>query len=230
MTFETITPELFRAALGLSGLSLSDFSEKTGISKSRLSKFQNNIGGSITEKTSKKIREFFYNRGVEINKTGVAFTQAFQELYGRDGFRQLYEDIYASVKEGGEIAIYNGVSELFIKGLGQDYVRMHIARMNEIASKIRSRIIVHEGDLVFFGRSYAHYRCMPSDQFSARTMIVYAKKIAFLDIEGDSPYIQLHSSQDMAEMCLKFFDLVWEYQAKEVLQEYSLDNRHNKRA
>lgn len=215
MTFESITPPTFRAALGLAGVTLTQFCIDTGITKPRMSSFQNGKGDDLSEKNLKKIRQYFYNRGIEITSDGAVFIKGIQEFHGQDGFRQLYEDIYLKLKNGGDIAVYNGVSEHFIRGLGEDYIVMHVKRMTEITDLITSRTIVHDGDIICFGKSYSHYRSMPSEKFSARSMIVYENNVAFLDIEGSEPHIQLNRSKDLAQMCMRFFDLAWEHQARD---------------
>ena len=216
MTFEALTPKLFRAALGLAGMNLTEFCKECGFTKAHLSNFQNAKGSPLSDKSVKKIRQFFYNRGVEIQQNGVSYVVGVQELYGQDGFRRLYDHIYECAKEGGDIRVYHGVSKQVVDALGADFVNMHIERMSKIADKINSRTIVKDGDEVFFGRKYSHYRTMAPELFSKRTMFIYAGNVAFVNLSVSETYVQLNRSEEMAEMCAGLFDMAWEHHGKEI--------------
>ncbi|MEM7619994.1 MAG: hypothetical protein AAF228_05965 [Pseudomonadota bacterium] len=217
----TIKPEIFKAALALSELGFNEFCETAKVDKSRVSLWQNRkeMNGrpiNLSAKTFQKIEEVFSNRGITLSEDGVSYIKGLRILNGRDGFRQMYEDLYKTAKnEGGEIRVYNGVSKLVIDGLGASYVDMHKKRMFAIRDKINSRTFVERGDNVFFGNQYSHYRWFPPEHFNRRAIFLYGEKVAFVDF-GEEIQTQLHNDKDLAETIRFLLDLAWEHIAEEI--------------
>ncbi len=215
-----LTPEKFRAARELAGIRKTVFPKLASISRKTISDYENEKSG-ISNSTQEKIINFFRNRNIRLTENGVyKDTSTTRTLVGEDGFQQLYDDYYHTIKSGGSLRLYNGYSGDVIKALGNDYVEMHVSRMLEIKDKIEARAIVQEGDWHFFGKAYAQYRWLSPENFKRGTLFIYGEKFAYVRFSGDLTTTLTHDP-GMTEMLEQFFDQAWDNLAKELPLERS---------
>jgi hypothetical protein len=213
-----IDSKLFRAGLGLSGHNLTEFCAVTGLDRARLSQFINH-DVALSLETFQRMESFFSNRGIYFSENGVyEQREGNRTLTGPDGFRQLYEDYYHTVKDGGEVRLYNGVSRQVMEALGDEYLQRHIERMLTIKNKVTVKTLVERGDKVRFGKAYAAYKWLPPEHFKKGTLYIYGAKFAYVKF-GDPITVQLTQDQDMADMLALLFDQAWEHLAEEILHE-----------
>ena len=215
-----LTPDKFRAARELAGIRKSVFPKLALISRKTISDYENEKS-DISNKTQEKILKFFRNRNIRITENGVyKDTSTTRILSGDDGFRQLYEDYYHTIKDGGSLRLYNGYSGDVMAALGSDYVDMHISRMIAIKDTINVRAIVQEGDWFSFGKKYAEYRWLAPEHFKEGTLFIYGEKFAYVRFCGELR-VNLTHDPGMTEMLELFFDQAWENLAKEIPRERS---------
>ena len=182
-----MTPHQMRAARALLDVSQGHVAESVGITVATLSNAEKGKS-QLSPDNHDKIEHFFITKGLEFTDfNGVREAPTGTRIYkGNSGFKEFYEDQYQIIKnEGGDLWLYNGVSEFVVNGLGKDYVAMHKDRMSKIKSRFTYRVIVEEGDATMFGSDYAEYRWVSKDQFNDKTIFVYGSYVALVNFEGD---------------------------------------------
>lgn len=152
--------------------------------------------------------EFTDGEGVKRTLTGVKYYKGASE------FRQFYTDIYETAKSiGGDIWLYNGVSDLVLKHLGQDFLTMHVERMIKVKERFNYRVVVKEGDKSFLGSSYCDYKWLPESVFNDKTIFVYGSKFAFLNFDNDDVLAVVIEQADTADTLRHFLERSWETEA-----------------
>lgn len=206
-----MSPDQMRAARALLNLSQADVCESVGITRASLSNAES--GKSRLEPDNyDRLRLFFISKGLEFTDyNGVRETPSGLRVYkGNSGFREFYEDQFKVIQaEGGDLWLYNGVSELVMNGLGKDYVEMHKNRMSKIKDRFTYRVIVEEGDATMFGSDYAHYRWVPKDQFNNKTIFVYGPYVALVNFESELTVTCIHQREfadTMRQLMLNSWD------------------------
>lgn len=195
-------------------LDIRSLATEVGMSTTTISQFERGKQ-NMSRLNRDKIALFFKNRGVRFTDTGVERERGYQILRGRDGFVQLYEQLFdAAQQEGADLCLHNGVSSLVIDALGQDYVERHKERMKRMSDCFRYRAIVEQGDNIQFGSSYAEYKFFPSNLFIDKTKYIFGSKLAYVDFEGEIEII-LINNQKIADSERTAFNLVWDYLAKD---------------
>ena len=208
-----MTPEQMRMARAKLDLSQDQVAEAIGITKKTLSNAENSAN-KLSSDNFDRLKLFYMSHGLEFTDfNGVRETPSgLRTFKGKSGFQEFYNDLYETVRKGKhtEITLFNGVSAQVLNALGEEFLQMHIKRMNEIKHKFRFRVIVEEGDSSYLGNSYCEYKWCPSDRFKNKTIYTYATKIALIDFE-DITTVMLFDQKDFAETLLQSFDLSWDY-------------------
>ena len=182
-----MTPKQLRMARASLNVTQSELAEAIETSA-------NVISGAEAERTKlsgeylNRLQTYFKMRGLEFtDNNGVRDNPSGIRIYrGKEGFREFYDYQYNILrKKGGDIWLYNGVSQYFIDALGPEFLKAHVTRMTEIKDKINYRVIVEENDTTAFGSSYAEYRGIPSDQFNDKTIFVLPGMLAIVDFSNE---------------------------------------------
>jgi len=205
------------AARQLLNWSQADLAERAGVSKPSIIRIEHDLNSvkydiqkQVQSAVEKNNIEFLAQCGLRENK------RTLKRLNGQSGFREFYNDLYEVARDhGGDICLFNGVSDLVLKWLGQDFLEEHVQRMAPIQDNYRYRVIVEENDNSFLGSKYCEYRWFPKALFNDKTIFFYGDKVAFISfLETDIEIIILHQ-KELAESQKLFFNLAWEYVARE---------------
>jgi len=186
--------------------------QRTGISATSIGSIEN---GQTTPRSStiETIKSTFERNGIEfLGLQGVRERDNTLLTYeGKIGIQDFFNDVYETVKkQGGEIAIFNGIPHKLIEWLGEDFYKMHAGRMDAISKNFSFQIIVQEGDDQFIARAFAEYRWFPKDRFNERTLYCYGDKLAFLDFSKDNVRILVMDQGDIASSFRELFNIAWE--------------------
>ncbi len=204
-----ITSEQVRAARALLDWSLADLSEKSGVGQQAISKFENG-GTEPLAKTVQKLQGVLEDAGIEFLPTGgVQPRQDIMRSYkGRGGFMEFIWDVYKTAKAGeGDICVSNVNEADFEYWLG-DEDAAYTAKMSELKN-VNFKILIQEGDLNFSASSYAEYRWVPKEKFSAAPFYVYGDKLAMILFQTDVS-VYIIKNRDIAEAQRKQFNIAWE--------------------
>ncbi|MBL3677614.1 MAG: hypothetical protein JKP92_08970 [Alphaproteobacteria bacterium] len=181
----TITPEQSIAARGLLRMrSVAEVAAHVGCAESTYKKFEG-LQGGIGPAKKERARHFFENRGIGfIGQTGVnRRTQSNYTLQGRDGFWMFLDDVYDTVKDGGEIDVINVVDETFVKWAGEKF-KPHIERMGRIKG-LTCRTLAPHGYKNFVSTAYSQYKWLKEGDFIEIPFYIYGDKLAILILDPE---------------------------------------------
>lgn len=211
-----ISHKQFRAARSHLGLSQAELADATGLDSNVISRLE--LGNANPQqKTLKTLNDFFESRDfVFLDGGGFRIRHTFIKRYeGQDGFIAFLEDLYGTLlQEGGEACIYNIDARHWPKWAGDEKWAAHVARMTAIKDKMKTKILIREGDTFFPAASYAEYRWMPEDKFNEETVYSYGGKLAVLDFSGPEPKIEVIKNKKASSAFQNLFNLFWENTAK----------------
>lgn len=182
-----MTPAQMRMARAKLNLSQSEVADAIGVSTNTLSTAESEKS-HLSSENLHRLELFYSSKGLEFTDyDGVRQAPSGLVLYkGRKGFKDFYDYQYEKLRKfGGDIWLYNGVSQQFIDALGAEFLAVHKERMSKIKDKFTYRVIVEEGDETAFGSDYAEYRTIPSDQFNDKTIFVFCGVLAIVDFSGE---------------------------------------------
>ena len=172
-----ITKEQCRAARGLLDWTQGDLAAQAGMSKTAINNFErgtNDVRGeslaAIRAAFEKADIEFVGDYGVHQRRDTVKI------LKGDEALPQLWDDIYATLKDnGGEVLIAN-LDERRSHTAHKELLEQHLKRM--AAAGITERLLVCEGD-EYYVQPQDFYRSIPKDVFQAgMSSFIYGDKVA----------------------------------------------------
>ena len=211
-----MTPEQMRAARALLDISQGDVAEAIDITTKTLSNAES--GRTVISGVNyDKLKLFYEQKGLEFTDfNGVRQKPSGNIiLKGTSGFREFYDLLYQTAKTvGGDIILYNGVSELVVNALGAEAVAEQKARMQKIKNNYQYRVIVEEGDSTFFGADYCEYKWLPKKHFNDSTLFVFGSYFSVVDFSNDVE-ILIIDNQKVADSQKLFFEQVWDNVAVE---------------
>lgn len=190
-----ITPTQMRAARAMLDVSQGHVAQYLGIAANTLSKIesgQSDVSGTrLTD-----IQRFYEREGVEFTvNDGVQWKTGGVDTYkGRSGFLDFMDDVYLTVKNGGETFVDNVDEKEFLKWGGEDAPN-HISRMNAVYG-LKARILVQTGNEDIVDSDYAEYRYVEADRFGQVPLYIYGDKTAFIAFNKEDVeiFVILHSS------------------------------------
>ncbi len=213
-----ISASQLRSARALLNLPQDAVAGHCGIKKNTLSDIENERTPGKAA-TLRALELFYENRGLEFlagdgvrrSATGILVFK------GAAGFRDFYDDLYETARTvGGDICLFNGVSDLVTGWLGAEHVAAQKARMDKIKNNFSYRVIVAEGDDVFFGADYCEYRWCPKEHFNDKTFFIYGSKVGFANFDNDDCVVTVIDQKEVADSQRLLFDLFWRFVAIEI--------------
>ena len=214
--YQKVTIEQIRAARGLLQWSQEELAKKTKLSKAAINNIERGIA-TPRQSTLDIIREKFERAGIEfmgstgVNLAGDKFKA--QILEGSDAFKDLFEDIYRTLKGSERQLLVSGLDEKYFLQHDQDYFLTMIERF--LKNKIASRLLIKEGDLNLVEPA-GHYRWVPSEIYHQMPYFVYGNKYAI--ILWDTPFrVVLIENEAIAAGYRKLFEANWKLGRKPLL-------------
>jgi len=215
--------EQIRAARALLDWSQSDLAQRAGLSQTGIARIENGTN-KPNSSTLAKIEAAFDKADVEfIGSTGVRKrTDEVKTLSGKDGLKELINDIYETAKTIKEktgsadaiIYLYNAKPENWHKWLGKDWWDMHSERMAALGDKVQ-RIITVEGDTYFISQAFSEHRWFPANLFNDQSIYAYGSKLAFVTF-GEDVSVKILSNKEFCDGFRVLFEIAWENVAKPV--------------
>lgn len=205
------------AARQLLSWSQEDLASRSGVSKPTIVRMEKDLP-SVKDDLRHRVLDAINDNGIEFIEGGVReFKNTLKKYSGMEGFQQFYNDIYQAASTiGGDLCLFNGVSDNVTRWLGDDYLEAHVDRMMAIKDNYRFRVVVKEGDKVFFGRNYCDYRFFPEHLFNDKTIYIYGGKLAFVTFLPHTVEVLVIEQAELADCQRLFFDLAWNYVAMEI--------------
>lgn len=204
--------EQIRAARALLGWSQHDLADKAGLSQTGIARIENGTN-QPNSKTIEKINRAFDLADIEfMGSSGLRKrTGEVRILHGADGLRQFFNEMYETANtSGGEICLFNGTPARLTHWLGEDWYKMHNARMLKIKDKYDYKIIVRKGETSLTASDYATYRFFPEHMFNDKTIYIFGNVIFFRDIEQEEIKLIRIEQADLANSMKILFNIAWD--------------------
>ncbi|MCL2474004.1 MAG: helix-turn-helix domain-containing protein [Alphaproteobacteria bacterium] len=204
------------AARNLLLWNISEFSDKTGLTKDTLKRIEESVVQPQAN-TLKEIQKVFDENGVEFTENfGVRFKpENITVLKGPDGLREFFDDVYNYVSNNGNGDILQtGDDSFFTSNMGE-YIFVHAERMTKLANArkdvcVRALLYKKEGTIKECG-GYTQYRYLPQDIFGSVNFYLYGDRLAIITSQTvPSPFIVTHKIPELTEGYRKQFDFFWE--------------------
>ncbi len=221
-----LTGPQIEAAMALAGITREVMSVEAKIAKKTLN---DTLSGKTAyrEETIRKIRGILEGRGIEfLPDDGVKrHIGIMDRIIGSDALKRLFDDVYETVKEGGDLCVSGVDEKLFAKfNVSEEEAQIHRARMTAIKDKIKFRVLLREDDYYFRNDSYIEYRWVPKQFFYQYPIYVYNNKLAFIKFESNNLEILRITVPSMASAFRAQFEFIWNY-SKPPTPQLSKDNK-----
>lgn len=209
-----ITPTQMRAARAMLDVSQGHVADYLGIAANTLSKIESGQSDVSVSRNS-DIQRFYEREGIAFtDNDGVKWKTGGVITYkGRSGFLDFMDDVYETVKFGGEICVNNVNEKDFIRW-GADDVPRHLERMSSIKN-LSSKILIEEGDKNFVRSSYIQYKYVSKERFGSIPLYIYGEKTSLIVFDEDSIEIYVINQSDVTKYFKDRFLFKWS-EAKDV--------------
>lgn len=208
-----ITLRQIDAALGLLGMSGSDFADKIALNKSTFNSYFTGKA-SIPSGRLGEIQKWFEGAGIVFTEQGGVNpnTSDIITYEGRQGFQTFMDDVYETAKKyGGDICLFNTQPTLWPKYLGEEWYAMHTRRMKGLGDRIRVRIAIRESDESFI-LPIAEYRWIPKDKWKDIIFYAYGPKLGLLNFQEDNIRITVINETELADSFRVLYEIAWEHE------------------
>lgn len=212
-----ISPAQSRAARGLLDLSQTKAAMLMDVSQSSLSYFENEELAYDHKLTFiHKVWRFYDENNIEFGvNDGVRWkSTGLKTLKGYEGFKSFIQDVYETVKLGGDVCVTN-VDESQFQELFGDYGADYMEKMSQIEN-LNFRILVKEGDDNFLASRYAQYRRLPSQYFGSVPTYTYGTKRAEIYFDYDPVEVLVIDNPQSADAQRKHFEMMWEQSSEPI--------------
>lgn len=206
-----ITPAQSRAARALLNLSQADVAKDTSVGQTRLSRFENpDTDFRLSVRSLTELEQFYHSRSIEFtDREGVRRKPiGFIELRGHEGFKEFIYDVYATVKNGGDICVTNVDERQFEYWQGV-HAGDYLSKMGAV-NGLRFRAIVQKGDTYFTASEYARYRTLDEKYFTGVPTYVYGDKKAEILFDDDTVTVFVIDNTKLADTQRRLFEMAWE--------------------
>jgi transcriptional regulator with XRE-family HTH domain len=198
-----------RMARALLEVSREDVEAATGLAKQTLLRIENNAVKPRDE-TLKKLVNYFEGLGIEFQKNdGVSRRETnLRRFSGPYAITDLLEDVYETVKDGGNICI-SSCDEDMVEKFYTVRGERHSVRMARVADKVSCRALLKEGDYNYPYTTYVEYRWLPNEHFKPNTFYLYNNKLGMIEYKGSICELTIIESEQLATAFRDFFEIVW---------------------
>ncbi len=206
----TISPKQSRMARASLYMKQAETAAAANINQSKLSNFENpHSSYLLSYKPLQRLEEFYISKGLEFYATDGVRSKAagILEFKGYDGFKAFIDDVYDTVKNGGDICVSNVDERQFEYWQGA-HASDYLTKMEKVQD-LQFRVLVQEGD-DYFTAKYADYRFLPSDYFTGVPTYVYGSKKAEILFDKDTVTVFVIDNVRMADAQRATFNLAWE--------------------
>jgi transcriptional regulator with XRE-family HTH domain len=204
------SPAQIRAARALLGWSREDLATAAGLTPEGLMKIERGVS-TPQRGTAEKISRAFIDQGIVFtDDDGLKRQSSSVQTYkGRQGFALWFDDVYQTVKDGGDIAVSGCQETDFSQWLSKEDDAVHTERMSAIADKLTCRVILQEGDFDFAYSSYVEYRWASPESWDRNPLYLYGLKLAVIEFLEEGPTVTVINAPAAARAFRKIFNAMW---------------------
>ena len=209
-----ITPTQMRAARAMLDVSQGHVAEHLGIAANTLSKIESGQS-DISMSRNTEIQRFYEREGIAFTENdGVRWEKSEVVTFkGRSGFLDFMDDVFLTMKDGGEIFVNNVDEKEFIKWGASD-VEQHVDRMSKVEN-LSSKILIEEGSPDIIKTSYIKYKYLSKEKFGEVPLYIYKNKTALMVFSENNVEIYVINQSEVTQFFKNRFIANWN-EAKEV--------------
>jgi hypothetical protein len=111
------------------------------------------------------------------------FQMGFKVYRGRIGFMDFLEDVYDTIKNGGEVFCSNVDESQFLK-FERDDAHVHMDRMASVPG-LKCRFLIKDGDMNVISSHYAVYKHSQPEDFGTLPIYIFGDKTGFILFSED---------------------------------------------
>jgi DNA-binding transcriptional ArsR family regulator len=133
---------------------------------------------------------------------------------GADSNKQLWDDIYMTLKDvGGEVLIANVDESKTIDSLSKAALESHLERLKK--ANITERLLIRKGDTTLVA-PHEFYHVIPEEYFSAYPFYIYGQKLGLVSRHPTQKVIVINDER-FSDGVRRLFNYVWERTERPVL-------------
>ena len=208
-----ITGRQIRAARGLLDWDAADLAKKADMTRETIYRIES--GRTQAQANSlERIAKSLVEAGVEfLPDDGVKrHVGKVDRLEGPEALYRFFDDVYDTVKEGGDLCVSGADERLFAEfNINEEAALRHRERMSAIKEKIKFRVLLKEGDTYFRNTSYIEYKWVQKDFFFEHPIYLYNNKLAFINFNKHNLEIFRIVMPAMAKAFRLQFDFIWSH-------------------
>jgi transcriptional regulator with XRE-family HTH domain len=201
------------AAMALAKMTQDQLAEAAGLGRNTLNRTINDTAETKDE-TLTSIRRALEARGIEfLSDEGVKrHFGTVDRMEGDDALHRFFDDVYDTVKDGGDLCVSGADERSFAKfNINDEAAQHHRARMSAIKDKIKFRVLLKEGDTYYRNTSYIEYRWIQKKFFFEHPIYLYNNKLAFIKFDKSNLEILRIDMPSMATAFRLQFDFMWNH-------------------
>lgn len=204
-----INPSQIRAARGLLDWTVATLAEKVGVGTTTISAIETGRSAGSLEVLT-KIVYAFQGAGVEFTAEGGIrpIQNKVTEYAGQNGFEKFLDDVYETVKYGGDILVANVIDDVFVRSAGKKNVE-HIDRMSKIKN-LKCKTLCKKNYSNFVSKNYTEYRWIDTDEFEPVPFYLYGDKLAIIIFQPELK-VFIISSSEIAKAYKNQFMTLWRH-------------------
>lgn len=211
-----VSARQLRAARADLMLTLDDVSEATGVSKGVISDIEKEKATKPKAATLDLLRILYESKGIEFLPNGGIAPRSMRvdQYTGAEGFKSFMNDVYEVARSvGGEIRLHNAKPLNWKKWMGEEFLEMHLARMEAVVDNYNFKITAGHGDKILIA-NHAEYRWLPKEMWNEQSFYAYGDRLALLNFEPEFVHVAVVYNRQIADSFRSLFDIAWETTAK----------------
>lgn len=210
------SPSQIRAARGLLDWSQKDLAERAGVTEATVRNAEKE-GATPNSKTLAAIERAFGNESIQFyGDKGLEKREGnILQFVGQKGFMSFMNDVYEEslkrslVKEEIDICVTNVDERNWEKWLPKEFAESYRNKMASL-SKLKSKILIKEGDCFATASKFAEYRSVPSDVFYENiSYYVYGDRLALIQFTDKDVLVYILEDKKFADSFRMMFSALW---------------------
>ena len=205
------SPSQIRAARAMLDWSRDDLAAASGLTAEGLFKIERGMTKPLKSTDDKIVRAFVSQGIVFTDDDGVRRHSGDVRIYkGPVAFNHWFEDVYETVKDGGDICITGGSEADYSRWFSPEEEERHVARMTVLDARVSCRFLLQQGDNNFAYPAYMTYRWIAREHWDSNGLYLYGLKSAFIEFAEEGPIVTVLDAPAATRRLRKLFQAIWE--------------------
>ncbi len=206
----TISAAQMRMARACLDMKQDDLADACGMDRSQISNYEKGKR-QLSTATIERVETYLTMQGLTfLSNNGVQQGSNTVELKGIEGLKIFMEDIYASIRYGGNLSLYNTQPEIWVEHMTSEWYEMHNARIAAIKQPVTIRNAIKEGNRNYILHG-CEYRWIPQENWHDTTFYTYGNKLAFINFSEGEIQITILTDSKIVKAYIQLFKIAWKH-------------------